>query len=72
MDDAIIFARAYEQRLALRETGPQYTARGAGRTGARYVPPQGVSLSAAPSGIAVATPAKSSSPVVRLSPAEIA
>jgi hypothetical protein len=72
MDDAVIFARAYEQRLALRETGPQYTARSAGRTGARYAPPQGMSSSAAPSGTAVATPAKSSPPVVRLSPAEIA
>jgi hypothetical protein len=72
MDNAVIFARAYEQRLALRETGPQYTACGAGRTGARYAPPQGVSSSVAPSGTAVATPAKSSPPVVRLSPAEIA
>jgi hypothetical protein len=41
-------------------------------TGGRYAPPQGVSSSAAPSGTAVATPAKSSPPVVRLSPAEIA
>jgi hypothetical protein len=72
MDTAVIFAQAYEQRLALRETGPQYMARGAGHTGARYAPQQGVSSSAAPSGTAVATPAKSSPPVVRLSPTEIA
>jgi hypothetical protein len=72
MDDVVIFARAYEQRLASREMGSQYTTRGVGRTGARYAPQQGVSSSSASSGTASATPAKSSPTVVRLSPMEIA
>jgi hypothetical protein len=72
MDDAVIFARAYEQQLAWHEMGPQYMARGAGRTGTRYAPPQGVSSFSAPSGTTTATPTKSSPPVVHLSPAEIA
>jgi hypothetical protein len=72
MDDAVIFARAYEQRLASREMGSQYTARGTGRTGARYAPQQGVSSSSASSGTASATPTKSSPTVVCFSPTEIA
>jgi hypothetical protein len=71
MDDAVIFARAYEQRLALHETGPQSTVGGVGRTGARNVPQQGASSTSASIGTAPATLAKPPPTVVCLSPAEI-
>jgi hypothetical protein len=36
MDDAIIFARAYEQRLLSCSTGAQMAQQGSGRLAARY------------------------------------
>jgi hypothetical protein len=67
MDDAVIFAQAYEQRLASHDVGTQPSTRGVGRVGTRTAPQTGVSPATTPAAFA-----KPSSAVKRLTVAEIA
>jgi hypothetical protein len=69
MDDAVIFARAYEQRLAAWDMGPQPSARGAGRVGARTTSLPSTTRTSS----SIRMQANTSKPasVLRLSPAEI-
>jgi hypothetical protein len=66
MDDAVIFARAYEQRLASHDAGTQPSARGVGLVGIRTAPQTGVSPATT-----LAAFAKPSSAVKRLTVVEI-
>jgi hypothetical protein len=71
VDDAIIFARAYEQRLLSRSTGAQTAPRGSGRTASRYTQPMGT-VPSATSGQPMLTTSSSPTTVLRFTPAEIA
>jgi hypothetical protein len=71
MDDAVIFAWAYEQRLLSRGMGAQIAPRGSGRTTSRYSQPMGT-VSSATSGQPMATTSSSPTMVLRFTPAEIA
>jgi hypothetical protein len=71
MDDAVIFAQAYEQRLLSRGTGAQTAPRSSGLTVSRYTQPTGT-VSSATSGQPVATTSSSSTTVLCFTLAEIA
>jgi hypothetical protein len=71
MDDAVIFARAYEQRLLSCGTGAQTAPWGSGCMASRYTQPTGT-VSSATSGQPVATTSSSPTTVLRFMPAEIA
>jgi hypothetical protein len=71
MDDAVIFARAYEQRLLSRSTGALTSPRGSGRTASRYTQPMGT-VPSATSGQPMLTTSSSPTTVLRFTPAEIA
>jgi hypothetical protein len=71
MAAAVIFARTYEQRLALRDAGPQASARGSGRMGARLMQQQGTQSVSNTTGAQAATTTKTPPFVKRLTTAEI-
>jgi hypothetical protein len=71
MDDAVIFARVYEQRLLSRGTGVQTAPRGPGRAASRYTQLTGT-VSSATSVQPVATTSSSPTTVLRFMPAKIA
>jgi hypothetical protein len=72
LDDAVIFARAYEQRNASRDTGQPQSARGGGRFANRTTTQPTAPSPTASAGSSTATNVKPASSVVRLSPTEIA
>jgi hypothetical protein len=72
LDDTVIFARAYEQRNASRDTGQPQAARGGGRFANRTTAQPSAPSSTASAGSVAATNVKPVSSVVRLSPTEIA
>jgi hypothetical protein len=72
LDDAVIFARAYEQRNASRDTGQPQSARGGGRFANRTTTQPMAPSPTATVGSSTATNVKPASSVVRLSPTEIA
>jgi hypothetical protein len=71
MAAAVIFARTYEQRLALRDAGPQASTRGSGRMGARSMQQQGTQSVSNTTRAQAATTAKTPPFVKRLTTAEI-
>jgi hypothetical protein len=70
MDDAVIFAWAYEQRLLSRSTGAQMVQRGSSRPTARYTQPMGTGPSPT-SGQPRLTASSSPTTVLRFTPSEI-
>jgi hypothetical protein len=72
LDDAVIFARAYEQRNTSRDTGQLQSARGGSRFTNRTTTQPTAPSPTASAGSSTTTNVKPASSVVRLSPTEIA